>query len=175
MDHKVIAITGPTGSGKSTISLALAKKFDRCVYLDVDHVKHMVVSGFSYTIGKGGEKVWHYSEWKQVGESVGILCANFLQNDFGVVVGGYMYEEAWRELEKQVDLTHKFLLLPSKETIKYRDVERDSKYTMGDFAIKEHFDYIEQKEIFRDFAVIDSTDQSVDQTLETLITHIENH
>lgn len=173
MSSKLILITGPTGSGKSTLSLALAKKLGHCVYLDIDHVKHMIVSGFSFTTRENGEKVWHYSEWKLVGETIGFLCQNFLKNGFDIIVGGYMHEEGWRQLEKQVIPTHKFLLMPSKETIKFRDVERDSKYTMGDDAIQEHFDYINQKEVFKDFAVIDSTDQTVDQTLDVLFSYID--
>mgnify|MGYP003591616781 FL=1 len=45
-DTFVLAITGPTGSGKSTVSEKLAKQIDRCVNIDADHIKHMIVSGF---------------------------------------------------------------------------------------------------------------------------------
>ena len=42
----VLALTGPAGSGKSTIAEKLAKQIDRCVNIDADHIKHMIVSGF---------------------------------------------------------------------------------------------------------------------------------
>lgn len=172
MKQAVIAITGPTGAGKSTISQGLAKKLDRCVYLEIDNVKHMLISGFSHKTNENGEERWSFSEWKQVGESVGLLCANFLANGFSVVAGGYMHEEGWLELEKQCVLTNKFILLPSKEVIKFRDAERDSIYTMGNAAIKQHFNYLTEKQFFKDFMVLDSTDQTVDQTVEELLRRI---
>jgi ADP-ribose pyrophosphatase YjhB (NUDIX family) len=41
-----ILIAGGTGSGKTTIGEALAKQLDKCVSIDADHIKHMLVNGF---------------------------------------------------------------------------------------------------------------------------------
>ncbi|HMT19150.1 MAG TPA: AAA family ATPase, partial [Candidatus Saccharibacteria bacterium] len=131
MNNKVITITGPTGSGKSTVSYALAKKLGHCVCIEVDHIKHMIISGFYKQDGN-----WQYSEWRLVGETLGIVANNFLNRDFDVVIAGYLQSEAWEELEKQVIISHKILLNPSKEVIKIRDSGRDPKYYMGEKAIQ---------------------------------------
>lgn len=46
MSNFVLAITGPTGAGKSTVGESVAKKLEHCVNIDADHIKHMLVSGF---------------------------------------------------------------------------------------------------------------------------------
>lgn len=166
--NKIIAITGPTGSGKTSVSLALAKKLDKCVFIEVDHIKHMIISGFY----KDTNEKWLYSEWSLLGETIGIICKNFVDKGFNVVVGGYLHNEAWDELERQVIIDHKFVLNPSKETIKIRDVERDSKYYMGVEAIQEHIDYIENNELFKDFTTIDSSEQTVDETVDYILSRI---
>lgn len=170
--NKVIAITGPTGSGKSTVSLALAKKMDKCVVIEIDHVKHMIISGFHRQKGQNGGIVWEYTEWELVGETVGILSKNFLKHGYRVVIGGYMHTEGWQALEDVQKVDHKFMLSPSKETIKIRDTERDEKYFMGSEAIREHIGYLSGNG-FEDFAVIDSTDQTADETVDDILALIQ--
>lgn len=170
--NQIIAITGPTGSGKSTVSLALAKRIDRCVYIEVDHIKHMIISGFHKSKKNDGKVAWTYSEWMLVGETIGKISSNFLNHDFSVVIGGYMHSEGWEELEKHVDITLKVTLNPSKETIKIRDSERDDKYYMGEEAIEEHLDYLSNPK-FSSFRQLDSSEQSVDETVDEILGMLE--
>ena len=44
----IIAITGPTGSGKSTVAKQIAGNMQHCVNIDVDVVKHFIHNGFVY-------------------------------------------------------------------------------------------------------------------------------
>ncbi len=170
--NQIIVITGPTGSGKSTVSLALAKRIDRCVYIEVDHIKHMIISGFHKSDKGDGKVAWVYSEWKLVGETIGKISSNFLDHNFSVVIGGYMHAEGWEELEKHVKITLKVALSPSRETIKIRDSERDEKYFMGEEAIEEHLDYLSNPK-FSSFRKLDSSDQSVDEIVDEIIGMLE--
>lgn len=76
MNKFVLAVTGPTGSGKSTVGERIAKSFERCVNIDADHIKHMIVSGFyEYnSMSRGGGS----TQRGLVDDSIGLLAANFL-------------------------------------------------------------------------------------------------
>ncbi len=174
MEKITIAITGPTGSGKTSVSLALAKKLDKCVFIEVDHVKHMILSGFYKETNENGKEIWHYSEWKLLGQTIGKMSSNFIKNGFSVVIGGYLRAESWEEIEKYTKIDHKILLNPAKEVIKVRDTERDSQYYMGEEAIQEHIDYISENDLFSSFTVVDSTDLTVDETVSAILNIVSN-
>lgn len=168
----IIAITGPAGSGKSTIGEKLAKRLDKCVNIDADHVKHMVVSGFHKDDTNAGG--WSFSEWGLVGESIGLLAKNFQDKGFDVVINGYIDEPAWSEIEKQVELTYKFLLLPELEEVKNRDKHRTGDLAMGDVVVAEHHDHFSTSDTYSDFIKIDSTNHAVDETAGMIIDELKN-
>lgn len=120
----VLAITGPTGSGKSTVAEKIAKKLDNCVNIDADHIKHMLVSGFyKDDTNPGG---WSFNQWGLVGDSIGLLAANFQIEGYKVIINGYIDEPAWTNIQKQVTITHKVLLLPDVSTVTQRDAGRSA-------------------------------------------------
>ena len=99
---RVIALTGPTGAGKTTIGEALAKRLDKCVNIDADHIKHMIVSGFYKDDSNPGG--WSFSEWALVGESIGILAKNFADRGFDMVINGYIDEPAWSKISEAIKI-----------------------------------------------------------------------
>ncbi|MBI2798501.1 (d)CMP kinase [Candidatus Saccharibacteria bacterium] len=58
----VVAITGPTGSGKSAVAKRLAKQIPDCANIEVDNIKHFLVSGFKYDILPDGKKKWRFEQ-----------------------------------------------------------------------------------------------------------------
>lgn len=162
----VLAITGPTGSGKSTVAEKLAKQIDQCVNIDADHIKHMIVGGFYKDDSAGG---WGFNQWGLVGDSIGLLAANFLDKGYSVIINGYLDEPAWANLQKHVSLTHKVLLLPHLDVVTQRDAGRKEDVRMGDAAVKEHHTHFSSDTSFKDFIKLDTTDHTVDETASKVL------
>lgn len=169
MNKFIIAITGPAGAGKSTVSEKLAKQFDDCVNIEADHVKHFVVSGFKKKQNTDGSEDWDFTEWELVGESIGLLAHNFQEKGFSVIINGYINEPAWQAIEKHVTLTHKVLLLPHLDQVKGRDQQRKPEDQMGEKAISEHHDYFSTNSFYSDFVKIDSSEHDIDQTVQAIL------
>ncbi|MGZ6004782.1 MAG: AAA family ATPase [Candidatus Saccharimonadales bacterium] len=170
MSSLILAITGPAGSGKSTVGEKLAKKLGKCVNIDADHIKHMIVSGFyKDDTSPGG---WGFNEWALVGESIGLLAKNFQHNGFDVVINGYIDEPAWTNIEKHLSLTHKFLLLPDLAVVKERDKLRPDDQPMGEEVVTAHHDHFSTSDVYKDYVKINSSDRNIDQTVEDIIARI---
>jgi hypothetical protein len=163
----VLAITGPTGSGKSTVAEKLAKQVDRCVNIDADHIKHMIVSGFyKDETNPGG---WSFNQWGLVGDSIGLLAANFLKEGYKVIINGYIDEPAWTNIQKQVTITHKVLLLPHLDTVTQRDAGRNEDVRMGKDAVNEHHAHFSSDDFFSDFMILDTTNHSANETAKKVM------
>lgn len=156
----LIAITGPTGSGKSTAAQLLAEQFDTCVNIDVDLVKHFIVSGFRYEEADG------IDQWKLLGKNLGMLAANFYQENYNVIINGYLREQAWDEIEKYVNFTHTFLLIPTLEVTRVRNLGRDAKDQMDNESVLRHYDFFTKHTYYVNFTKIDSSAQGVNETVE---------
>ena len=96
---KTIAITGPTGSGKTTTAQLLAQKIDKSVNIDADHVKHFIVNGFVYDSSETG-----IDQWKLLGSNIGMLAKSYLDQNYTVIINGYINEPAWGEITKVIDI-----------------------------------------------------------------------
>ena len=166
MKDFVLAITGPAGSGKSTVAERIAKSFQKCVNIDVDHIKHMIVSGF-YKNDKNPAG-WGFNQWGLVGDSIGMLAANFLKEGYSVVINGYLDEPAWTEIEQHISISHKILLLPRLDTVVARDAERKEEYILGKESVAEHHDKFSNDRLFSAFTKLDTSNHSVDETVEEI-------
>lgn len=159
---KIIVITGPTGSGKSTVTKALCQKFPLCVRIDIDRVKHFVESGFLFDESEEGEK-----QWDLCAKNVIMLANNFINKGYVVIIEGYFDDRQWKRVATELDIVHKFLLLPKQNVTCKRDEERDPRYQMGCEAIKNHYSDF-TREFFGNFERIDSSQESIDETVERI-------
>jgi len=157
----VLAITGPAGSGKSTVADLLAKQIDMCVNIDADHVKHMVSNPFIYDDSAEG-----IQQWELLGHNVGVLTYNFIKVGYNVIINGYINEPTWHKILEHIELTHKVLLLPELMEIIKRDSLRREEDIMGKEAVIKHHDYFSSSHFFDDFIKIDSTTHTDQETVD---------
>ena len=166
MSKFVLAITGPAGSGKSTIGEKLAKQLEQCVNIDADHIKHMIVSGF-YKDDKNPAG-WGFNQWELVGDSIGMLAANFRKEGYSVIINGYLDVPAWTRIEQHTSINHKILLLPRLDTVVARDAERKEEYILGKESVAEHHNEFSNNGLFLAFTKLDTSNHSVDETIEEI-------
>jgi adenylate kinase family enzyme len=170
MSKFILALTGPSGAGKSTIGEKVAKQIDKCVNIDADHIKHMIVSGFYYDrANPEDEKEWGFNEWELVGESIGLLAQNFQKHGYDVIINGYIDEPAWAAIGKLVTINHKVLLLPTVETAKERDLGRREEVQQGAAAVERHHVHFSNNNFFKDFVTIDTTNHAVEETVKKVL------
>ncbi|MEI8188080.1 MAG: hypothetical protein WCG30_04020 [Candidatus Saccharibacteria bacterium] len=166
MKQFVLAITGPTGSGKSTIGEKIAKEFELCVNIDADHIKHMIVSGFYNDSANAGG--WSFSQWGLVGDSIGLLASNFANEGYSVVINGYIDEPAWTNIEKLIAIDYKILLLPELEIIVGRDSGRNEEIAMGEASVRQHHEAFSTNSFYQNFHKLDTTSHSIEETIAAI-------
>jgi hypothetical protein len=166
----VLAITGAAGSGKSTVAAGIAGLLPRCAHIDVDAVKHMIVSGFFVDPANPEDpEGWGFSEWRLVGESVGLLAGHLRSKGFDVIVSGYLDEEGWDGVEDRLRIDHRILLLPDLATTIERDATREGEAVMGREIVERHYRLFAEGKFFRDFRRLDTSDSTVEETVSEIL------
>lgn len=163
----IIAITGPTGSGKSTIAKEIAKRVDKCVSIDVDVIKHLIHSGFIYDETPEG-----IAQWELLGTNIVQLARNFHESGYNVIINGYLNKPAWSKLQSFVSFDSKLMLLPDIETTIDRDAARIADDFMGEEAVRTHTAYFSTDPYFDDFIKINSTSQTISETVSAVLNKI---
>jgi ABC-type cobalamin/Fe3+-siderophores transport system ATPase subunit len=174
MNQFVLAITGPAGAGKSTVATILSKRYKKCAKIIVDDIKHMTKGEFTFELDADGTKQWTYHAWKLVGDNIGLLAENFLRQGYSVLIEGYIDVEGWQAVENRIKLTHKVVLVPDLETTIARDKLRPEEFVMGEKSLEESIRYFSDNEYFKDFARVDSTGHSAEQTADEIQKVVEN-
>mgnify|MGYP001564002469 CR=1 FL=1 len=159
----ILFITGPTDAGKSTVAAQLAKQLDNSVNIDVDRIKHFIVSNFLYDESSKGIK-----QWELLGQNISLLANNFQDAGYDVIINGYIGEAAWKLLSENTQITHKVLLLPHESEVTRRDSSRDASVAMEKKVVNEHYNYFSHSPTYSDFVKIDSTGLTQEETVNRI-------
>lgn len=157
----VIVISGTPAAGKSSVSKALAEKFPKSAYLDIDSFKDMIVGGNVAPWDPKGPE-----QFKLMEKNFLAVTKNFLEEGHVVILDYVFNDEQVNKYNELFGDVHGFLLLPSIESLKKRDLERDPSGEMQErievlypqFANTEH----------PVLKVIDSSNQTLNETVEEI-------
>ncbi len=162
----ICLITGPMGSGKSSVSNALAKKFERSAVIEVDKLRGMIKGGFV--------RPSPYTEEVDLQLSLSAknacdMANNFLEKGFNVfidaVVGRKLLEQ-YSNFFKDKNFKA-FLLLPSLETVLARFDDRGDYVELRERATELHKIFSEKQDQLN-LQTIDSSDQTLEETVEQI-------
>lgn len=161
---KIVLITGPAGSGKTTVANELVKLFEKSARVEVDYIRKMIINGYV--------KPYPHTEEaeNQIRISVKNACAiarNLVKVSFDVfiddvVVSKDLLDFYYSQL-KGYDF-RVFLLLPSRDKVKERDTGRDKTAILGERALQLHDKFSLRKEEKR-WILIDTTTHTVEQSV----------
>lgn len=162
----VCLITGPAGVGKSSITKALAQKFERSAVIEVDKLRRLVVGGYI--------RPWPHNEETELQLFLGAkntcdMANNFLEKGFNVFIDDVIgrkrfnqYSESFKGKNFKV-----FLLLPSLEQLLRRFDERGKDDDLRQRTIDLHEKFSKTKNEIN-WTVIDSSDQTLEETVEEI-------
>ena len=160
----VCLITGPAGGGKTSVSNALAKRFERSAVIEVDTLQGMI---------KGGHvRPWPYnneaaSQLFLSAQNACDVANNFLERDFNVIIAdavGKTQLEQYSNFFKDRNFKT-FLLLPSLEVLRARFDNREDNKELRERTTELHKKFSERRDQLN-WQAIDSSDQSLDETVE---------
>jgi ABC-type phosphate/phosphonate transport system ATPase subunit len=160
---QVIVITGPSGAGKSTLSRRLAVELGCTADIDIENINYMIVNGFK-EIETNNKNGLSFNKWNLAGDTIGLIASNFLDKNYRVIIHGHVTEELLSCIEKQVDITHKIMLLPNISSVILRDKTRANHLSMGEGMVRKHYEYFLTNN-WDDFNSVDSTNEDVSTTL----------
>jgi len=159
-------ITGPAGSGKSSVSKALAKKFERSAVIEVDTLRGMIKGGYV--------RPWPYNEEVELQASLIVknacdMANNFIEKGFSVFIEG----TAGRKMLEQYSSSFKdknfkaFLLMPSLEALLKRFDERGDNKELRERTIELHRQFIDKKDTLN-CQIIDSSNYTLEETVDEI-------
>jgi adenylate kinase family enzyme len=157
----VIIISGTPAAGKSSVAKALAEKFLKSAYIPVDDLWGMVIGSYVVPWDPKGPE-----QFKLVEKNFLSMTRNFLDEGFVVILDYVFNDEQVKHYDELFGEVFGFLLLPSKEELKKRDLARDPEGGMHERI----------EALYPDFAnvphpvlkVIDSTDQTLEETVNQI-------
>jgi len=126
-------ISGPPGSGKTTVSRIIAKSKEKSVLLEGDEIYHHVVGGY--------KSAWEEGNHLDVFLNVSCkMIEEYLRSGYDVIFNYVLDEEKVRYIKNNIgfkDYSLKFVvLLASGDTLIKRDSKRQKENQMGERCLK---------------------------------------
>lgn len=171
---KILLVTGPPASGKSTVARRLAQHFPKSLHLPVDQLREMMVNGIQLPGAGWNDEVAQQFQWARL--TAIYMAQLYARNSVDVIIDDVCvpaeFALDYASLGNSLD-THRVLLLPTSSALSKRLQERGGPI---DKILIEYlpwfYSYLESMP--KDgWLVIDSSNWTVEQTVEKVLRGIE--
>lgn len=169
----IILILGPSGAGKSTVSKALAQKFKRSAYIEIDNIRGMVKRGHLKPWVKGGDKELILSTY-----NAAAMAKNFIDFDYNVIIEDVVAEPGRLDQYFKLFKGYKvkvFLLFPTKNILAHRDSLRAKEYQLGKKSLALHDRFSERIKEEKRWTVLDTSHETHAETTKRIYKLITNN
>lgn len=160
----IYLIAGVCGSGKSTISLALAKHFKKSYYIEVDSLRENVVSGYASPRSWTDETT---TQFELATINAISLAKNADEYGFQVIIDDTVSIEQEKLYLKMLPNASKFWICPNIETTLKRNRERQK--NIPEKLVLSLFSHLEYRKKSKDWFQLDTTDLSVAESVEKIL------
>lgn len=168
----ILFITGMAGSGKSTVGRLVARHFSRCLYIQVDELRNMMVRGYERPAGGiFSEEV--LLQFQMARATASYMARLYASQGVNVVIDDVCvpanFVEQYAALFSQPDV-HRVLLYPNASVVIDRIRQRGGPM--------EHIQYVPAIYAFLDslpkegWIVLDSSEWTAEQTVRELLSSI---
>lgn len=168
-EHVTVLITGVPASGKSTVSAALARRFERGAHVRGDAFRRMVVSGREEMTANPSDEAWRQLRLRY---RLGASTADaYFSAGFSVVVQDVVVGEVLGEYVANIRSRPLIVvvLAPSVEAIAGREVGRDKVAYRPEMDGIAAMDRSLREDTPRLGLWLDTSDLTVDQTVDAIV------
>ena len=166
MERHIFIVSGIPGSGKTTVSGLLARRFERGVHLEADIFQKLIVRGGLFPDQEPQEEAWRQLRLRS--KHIGMLADSFLEAGFTPVIDDVVV--GLRLLDVLEDIKSRplyfVLLLPRLEVVEQRDRAREEKHV---FDIWSHLDEVARTETPKQGLWLDSSDMTAEETVDEIL------
>ncbi len=167
MDNKpkIFVISGPPGSGKSTIGKILAEKVTNSAIVSTDTIRYLIKNGKA----DRGDPDWE-RQLNLGAETASLLANSFLKNGFNVFLDDVVCDNTRINIYSKNLIDPIFItLLPSKEVVARRDLERGKHWAMKERAMYLYDKIVDFLKKEKRFIVFDTTKENAEESAENII------
>ena len=168
-EHVMVLVTGVPASGKSTVSAALARRFERGVHVRGDAFRRMVVAGREEMTAEPSDEAWRQLRLRY---RLGASTADaYFDAGFSVVVQDVVVGEVLGEYVASITSRPLVVvvLAPSVEAIARREKQRDKVAYRAEMDGIVAMDASLRHDTPRLGLWLDTSDLTVDETVDAIV------